>query len=80
MRRPRINLRLSKTHAASSHGCGQQPGLSSLGFVPLRAENLIVQQHVISLKTNLEDVTQRLDDIQALEFSAGKENEGFALR
>lgn len=59
---------------------GQEPALSSLGFVLLRAENLIVQQHVISLQTNLEDVTQRLDDIQALEFGAGKENEGFALR
>lgn len=29
---------------------GQGPALSSLGFVLLRAENLIVQQHVISLK------------------------------
>lgn len=29
---------------------GQEPVLSSLGFVLLRAENLIVQQHVISLK------------------------------
>ena len=29
---------------------GQGPELSSLGFVWLRAENLIVQQHVISLK------------------------------
>ncbi|TKC36546.1 hypothetical protein EI555_008341, partial [Monodon monoceros] len=54
-------------HPRSNHGCqrpmlhhhiagGQEPELSSLGFVQLREENLIVQQHSCFTKFVYEDI------------------------